>query len=251
MISIKKLDESHIQLKGDVDEILNVSEHLSFFTPNYQFSPKYKSGVWSGKIGLLDRRTGKLPIGLFPRLKHYCEQTNIETEIEFQKTSVKLTEQNIIDYAEKKLLLPFKPRDYQIDGVIKSFAQQKLVIKSPTASGKSLILYMITQLFLDINKKDSQKQVLVIVPTISLVEQMKGDFVEYAENLDYDISDKITTIYSGQERDWNNYRITLDDDKVIIIKEKTKVQLKNKKYISIEDLKETDEIDDDWLDNNF
>jgi len=204
MLYIKKINESHIQLQGDVDEMMNISDYFSFFTPNYRWSPKYKAGVWDGKIRLLNRKNGLLPIGLFPRLKYYCKQTNIVTEIDFKKTSVKLTEKFIIDYSSKKLKLQITPRDYQIDGVMKSFAQQKLIIKSPTASGKSLILYIITKLFLDMYKEENDlKQVLIIVPTISLVEQMKGDFVEYGEKLKRNIAKDITTIYSGQEKDWS------------------------------------------------
>ncbi len=200
MIDIKKLNESFISVVGDTDEILNISDYFSFFTPNYRWSPKFKAGIWDGKIRMFNRKNNTLPIGLYPRLKYFCKQTNIEFFDNFTKTSLKLTEQNVIDYCERKLKLPFKPRDYQINGVIESFRQQKLVIKSPTASGKSLILYIISKLFYEIYKG----KVLIIVPTVSLVEQMKGDFVEYNENLEENLHKKITTIYSGQERDWNN-----------------------------------------------
>ncbi len=204
MIKIQKINESFIKLLGDVDEMLNISEYFSFYTPNYQFSPKYRAGIWDGKIRLLNMKNGNLPIGLFPRLKYYCRVSNIETEIDFNKTSVKLSDEFITQYGEKKLLLPHKLRDYQLNGIKQSFAQQKLIIKSPTASGKSLILYTVTKLFQDIYKdKHAMKQVLIIVPTISLVEQMKGDFIEYAENIEYDLSKEITTIYSGQEKDWS------------------------------------------------
>jgi superfamily II DNA or RNA helicase len=95
-------------------------------------------------------------------------------------------------------------RDYQIDGVRTAFAKQKAIILSPTASGKSLIQFLISQLFIDTCKKDElYNKVLMIVPTVSLVEQMKGDFVEYAEDMDPNMADNITTVYSGQERNWN------------------------------------------------
>jgi superfamily II DNA or RNA helicase len=203
MVKIVKLNESHVRVTGDRDEMMNIKNYFEFFAPNYQWSPKYKAGIWSGKISLLDYRTGKLPIGLFPKLKEFCKATHIQTNIDFNKTSVKMSDDNIIRYAEQKLKLNFKPRDYQVDGVRTSFARQKAIILSPTASGKSLIQYMVSQLFLDTYKEEMYKKVLMIVPTVSLVEQMKGDFVEYAENFDPEMDRKITTVYSGQERNWD------------------------------------------------
>lgn len=204
MVTIKKLNESHVQVYGDHDEMMNISNYFCFYSPNYMWSPKYKAGIWDGKIRLLDRKTGKLPIGLFPKLKTFCKATNIEMEVDFNKTSVKLSDNNIIRYATEKLKLKYEPRDYQVDGVRTSFDKQKCIILSPTASGKSLIQYMVTQLFLDLRKPDDMyRKVLMIVPTVSLVEQMKGDFCEYAEDYDPDMDSKITTVYSGQERNWN------------------------------------------------
>jgi superfamily II DNA or RNA helicase len=203
MVTITKLNESHVRVSGDGDELLNISNYFTFFTPNYMWSPKYKAGVWDGKIRLLDYKTGKLPIGLFPKLKKFCKAARIETTIDFSKTSAKLSDNNIIRYAKEKVKLNHTMRDYQIDGVKTAFAKQKAIILSPTASGKSLIQFLVAQLFLDTDKSEMYHKVLMIVPTVSLVEQMKGDFVEYAENFDPKMADKITTVYSGQERNWN------------------------------------------------
>ena len=204
MVTIQKLNESHVQVIGDNDEMLNISNYFCFYTPNYQFSPKYRAGVWDGRIRLLDRKTGKLPIGLFPKLKEFCKATGIQTTIDFNKTSVKMSDDNIIRYAKEKVKLKMDMRDYQLDGVRTAFAKQKAIILSPTASGKSLIQFLVSQMFLDTCKQDYlYSKVLMIVPTVSLVEQMKGDFCEYAENFDPKMDRKITTVYSGQERDWD------------------------------------------------
>jgi len=202
MLSITKINESFLQLYGDPDDLMNISEYFSFYTPNYKWSPKYRAGIWSGKIYLFNAKVGRLPIGLFLRLKYFCRIANIETEVKYSKKTLKLTESNITDYG-KKLKIPHKLRDYQLAGIQQSFAQQQLIIKSPTASGKSLILYLISKLFLDLYKQHRFRKVLVIVPTIALVDQMKGDYIEYAEEYEPDIGSKITAIFSGQEKDWS------------------------------------------------
>ena len=54
---------------------------------------------------------------------------------------------------------------------------------SPTASGKSLIIYLLSRFY--------DKKTVIIVPTTSLVEQMSKDFAEYG------YKEPICKIYSG------------------------------------------------------
>ena len=49
---------------------------------------------------------------------------------------------------------------------------------SPTASGKSLITYLLVRFNL-LRLKESNKKILIIVPTTSLVEQLFKDFKDY------------------------------------------------------------------------
>ena len=58
------------------------------------------------------------------------------------------------------------------------------LLLSPTASGKSLIIYLLTRYY--------NKKTIIIVPTTSLVEQMAKDFIDYGYGED------ICKIYSGQ-----------------------------------------------------
>ena len=84
------------------------------------------------------------------------------------------------------LKLPFEPRDYQIDAFNTAIKYGRQLLLSPTASGKSLIIYiyLLTRYY--------NKKTVIIVPTTSLVEQMSKDFEDYG----YD--KKICKIYSGQ-----------------------------------------------------
>ncbi len=132
MIRIKKVNESFVSVIGDGDEVLNISEYFSFYSENYRWSPKFRAGLWSGKIYLLNRRNGFLPIGLYPKLKNYCKQTNIETEIDFTKTSIIVSDNDIINFSKNKVKLKFDLRDYQINGIKFAFKNQKGIVLSPT-----------------------------------------------------------------------------------------------------------------------
>jgi superfamily II DNA or RNA helicase len=200
MLTITKLNESWVHIGGDYDEVLTISQHFTFMAPNYKWNPKYRSGIWDGKIRILGR-DGKLPIGLFPKLKHICKKINIETEIDFKKTSIIVSEENVHNLI-KELKCDIKIRPYQMEGVIASFKQQKCIVISPTASGKSFIQYLVAQLVLKINKN---AKILLIVPTVDLVNQMKGDIEDYSLNCQ---CPSITKIYAGQDRN-NDSQITI------------------------------------------
>ena len=68
----------------------------------------------------------------------------------------------------QELGLPFEPRDYQMDAFRTAVQYGRQLLLSPTASGKSLIIYLLTRYY--------NKKTVVIVPTTSLVEQMSKRF---------------------------------------------------------------------------
>jgi superfamily II DNA or RNA helicase len=93
------------------------------------------------------------------------------------------------------LSLPHDIRDYQFDAVCKGLERKRAILVSPTGSGKSLIIYVLTRYFLDQLAHENQK-VLIVVPTTSLVEQMTNDFVDYGYG-----QDLVHKIYSGKDKD--------------------------------------------------
>lgn len=201
MIEIKSHNESFIKIIGDDDDILNIKEYFSFYTENYKWNPKYKAGVWDGKIKIL-QKNGLFDKGLLPRLLKYCKNISLKYTIDNSliTKSIKIEDDFLSKYIENKLKSNLQLRDYQLDAVKYIFKYKRGIVISPTSSGKSFIQYITSMLFLDINKGG---KVLIIVPTINLVEQMKNDFIEYAENLDKDLSNDIHTIYSGHEKHLN------------------------------------------------
>ena len=74
-----------------------------------------------------------------------------------------------------QLELPFEVRGYQIESFVHTIKKQRSIIVSPTASGKSLIIYLIIQFLYQMGRTT-----LMIVPTVNLVTQMKSDFDDYA-----------------------------------------------------------------------
>ena len=80
-------------------------------------------------------------------------------------------------------------RDYQRNAFSYAVGNNRSLLLSPTASGKSLIIYLLSRWY-------EKENVLILVPTTSLVEQMYSDFIDYG----YDDT-KMQKIYQGHSKD--------------------------------------------------
>ena len=137
---------------------------------------------------------------MYPYLEHWCS----ENKVEIVKKGEILANNNTIAAATDGLIesydIRIPPRNYQIDAFKYALQYDRGLILSPTASGKSLISYMLCRYYLDkLNEK-----ILIIVPTTSLVEQLYKDFKDYGFKSDENIS-----------RNYHGYDI--EDDKRIVI----------------------------------
>jgi superfamily II DNA or RNA helicase len=84
------------------------------------------------------------------------------------------------------------PRDYQVEGVYDALRHNRKLLISPTASGKSLMIYSVVRYYVE-----KQQNILIVVPTTSLVEQMYKDFADYG----WDVGSYCHKIYAGKERE--------------------------------------------------
>ena len=67
---------------------------------------------------------------------------------------------------------PIHPRDYQVNAVDFAIRKHRALLLSPTASGKSLIIYILVRYYELLLKSQDNDRILILVPTTSLVEQM-------------------------------------------------------------------------------
>ena len=68
----------------------------------------------------------------------------------------------------------YTPRKYQIEGVYGALKHNRKLLISPTASGKSLMIYSIVRYY-----HSQGEKILLVLPTTSLVEQLYKDFEDY------------------------------------------------------------------------
>ena len=197
---ISKKNEVHLQVKSDTHVYYELSDYFTFEVPGAKFMPQYRSKYWDGKIRLFSNHTGEIYVGLLDKLIQFCEDHNYTYQFEDNKyygtpfeVNKMISKEGVKDYMEH--ISKYKPRDYQIEGVYDALKCNRRLIISPTASGKSLMIYSIVRYFVEQNKNT-----LIVVPTTSLVEQMYKDFLDYG----WDVGSYCHKIYAGKDRDTNS-----------------------------------------------
>ncbi len=182
--------ENEVYMKIDAEPVIRqeLSDYFTFTVPGAKFMPAYRTRMWDGKMRLYNAKTKELYLGLLPYVQVFAEER--EYDIDIQDNLDTLENLAVTDAKEFIDLLgtTFDPRDYQLDSFIHLIRNNRGLLVSPTASGKSFIIWLLTQWYGDC-------KTLIIVPTTSLVHQMKSDFVEYGSD-----ENDIHMIMSGQEK---------------------------------------------------
>ena len=175
VVTVEYINAVHMKVTADPGTRQEIMNYFSFRPDGYQFNPKFKARVWDGYIRIYQPMRPLLYVGLLPYLKKFCEEREYKLEI-----SDELSINNNVpeDYGyeiAKEIDCKFTPRDYQNEYVVNAVKNNRSLSLSPTSSGKSLIIYLIQQHYY----QAFGHRTLIIVPTISLVHQMAGDFEDY------------------------------------------------------------------------
>jgi len=194
---ISKKNEVYLKVEAEPHVYYELADQFTFEVPGAKFMPTYQKKYWDGKIRLFNVQNGEVYIGLLDRIVQFCKDQGYTYEFVESKyyglpfeTNDKISKEGVKDYMTA--ISKYKPRDYQIDGVYDALRNNRKLLVSPTASGKSLMIYSIIRYFVE-NKKNT----LIVVPTTSLVEQMYKDFADYG----WDVGSYCHKIYAGRERE--------------------------------------------------
>ena len=183
-VRVEKLDEVFMRVHCDDGLARDIHDFFSFTVPGAKFMPSYKNRYWDGKVRLFSIKTNKIYIGLLPYVDEFCRERGFNFEGIQDVIGEKQRATEELHQFIEELNLPFSPRDYQMEAFRTAVQYGRQLLLSPTASGKSLIIYLLARYY--------NKKTIVIVPTTSLVEQMAKDFQDYGYQED------ICKIYSGQ-----------------------------------------------------
>lgn len=199
----EKLDEVYIRVYGDASVEKELVDFFTYEYPGARYTPQYKARLWDGKVRLYDSIRKTLYIGLYDYLVKFCERNNysLETTDEFEKTD-KISQETVQEFAEwlnpYSKGEPIEIRDYQIEAVQTAINKERVLLLSPTASGKSFIIYTTMRWYLN-----EKRKCILIVPTTSLVEQMYADFEDYSSENGFDVKGHCQKLYSGFPKEFS------------------------------------------------
>jgi superfamily II DNA or RNA helicase len=194
---IQKVNEVYLKVNTEPHIEYELRDRFTFEVPNKKFMPQYRSKYWDGYVHLFNMKTKRIYVGLLDKIVAFCENAGYSYKFENNKfygppfeVNEMISLEGVKDYM--KVLSPdITPRDYQIEAVYEALRYNRKLLISPTASGKSFMIYSVVRYFVSKGKK-----ILLVVPTTSLVEQMYKDFKDYG----WDAENHCHRIYSGRER---------------------------------------------------
>tara|TARA_Y100000034_G_C6910355_1_gene424433 strand:- start:4800 stop:6251 length:1452 start_codon:yes stop_codon:yes gene_type:complete len=197
-----------------------LSDYFKFRVPNAHFIPIVRNKYWDGYIHLFNYNNRQIYFGLVPYIEKFAADRNYQVEYGYKQGNFEFSALEAYEFVQT-LNLPEdkKPRDYQYKAFVDCVRERRQLLLSPTASGKSLIIYLLARYY--------NQKALVIVPTISLVHQMSTDFLDYS-NGKYDThlitagADKKTNLQTTvstwqsvykEKKDWfSPYRVVVGDE---------------------------------------
>lgn len=200
-ITIKYLDDVHMIVDAKEMSIAQeIYEYFTFEVPGAKFTPAYRNKMWDGKIRLFNYYNGKLYFGLLPHLLEFIKDRGYDVCVDEKITKISVentTIQEVGDYLETLNLHSHNnkliPHEHQINAIHHVLSNNRALLLSPTASGKSLITYCLCRRFIE--KHDAK--ILVVVPTVSLVSQLFSDFQDYSSHNSWNVESNVQKIHQG------------------------------------------------------
>jgi superfamily II DNA or RNA helicase len=184
-VTISKINEVYIRVDTEHSIAQEISDHFTFLVPGHTFIPAFRKKLWDGKIRLYNVMNRVLYHGLLPHLCKflYLREYSVNFETDFNTSKIEISPNDL-----PKLPEIIKPRTYQIEAVNHVLSNKRVLLLSPTASGKSLIIYILVRYL--------KLKTLILVPTTSLVSQMYNDFREYG----WDVANNCHTVIAGRDK---------------------------------------------------
>ena len=174
---IEKYNSVYNKIHCDTSIGYELGEYFTFQVPGARFIPAVRAKRWDGKIRMFNTGTHLIYGGVNHYIEAFAKERNYSldylTDFSAEEFSIEEARQFM-----SKLDLTMEPRDYQIEAFVHAVRQKRTLLLSPTASGKSFIIFLL----ICYTMMQTKRKALIVVPTTSLVHQMVSDFASYTNN---------------------------------------------------------------------
>lgn len=197
-IEIQHINASKVRLNTMDEGILeDLYRTLRFKEPT--FAPN-KFSKWDGEVRLFDKSTRLLNYGLIYHLLDLSRirQWSLSLDDEIKQDLKPVTKGQIEEWCDSIDLRDggnrISPYDYQREGLYLAIRYSRITLLAATSAGKSLLQYMIIRMMQEINPEG---KILLVVPSINLVSQMKSDFANYSSHNGWDAEKNCHCVAEG------------------------------------------------------
>lgn len=201
-LDVSEIDSVNVRVHCDKGIAHELADYFTFKVPGYKFMPAYRSRMWNGEIKLYNIHTQTIYAGLVEYIQKFADERKYTITLP-SRNAFTTTAADVQGFMEDFLNVQVhgkkvSPHEHQINAVQHAMQEERCLLLSPTGSGKSLIIYALLRYYLSKIPKD--KKVLIIVPTVSLVEQMFSDFTDYSSANGWDVKTNCHKILAGAEK---------------------------------------------------
>src|SRR5210317_2196882 len=151
---ISKSNEVYLKVKAEPHIDYELRDHFTFEVESAKFMPQYRNRHWNGEIHLYNTNTKQIYVGLLDKVISFCESRGYTYEFNDNKyyglpfeVNEMISREGVKDYM--KSICKYDPRDYQVEGVYDALRHNRRLLISPTASGKSLMIYSIVRYYVE------------------------------------------------------------------------------------------------------
>ena len=190
-ILMEKENEVYLRLSCEPGVRMELNQYFRFRPKNYQFMPMFRRRKWDGYVYLYNNDNGRIYYGLKKEVQRFASDREYELIDQTNDPIQKISNDNYYKFLTS-FSCEYKLRDYQNNAIRHSIDEKRCVLLSPTASGKSLVIYYLVRYYFP-------EKSLIIVPTLSLVSQMYSDFESYADKK-FEVEKFVHKIFGGQEK---------------------------------------------------
>ena len=167
-LTISKKNEVFLRIASEEPHVFyELSDEFTFDVPGAKFMPQYRNKYWDGKIRLFNQSNGEIYVGLLDKVVSFCNRYKYDYEFldnEYYGTPFEengfVSLEGVKDYMHK--ITRYEPRPYQIQGVFDALKHNRKLLVSPTASGKSLMIYTIVRYMIE-----KEQDVLLVIHSIN------------------------------------------------------------------------------------
>ena len=205
-IDVESIDEVRYYVKAEKGLKQELRDYFSFMVPGAEYMPMFKRRLWDGKIRLYDILSSTLPRGLKTYLKKFCADRKYTLHVKETKNGLCSTEEQLLHFYDS-LKVSVRKKDvrmhpHQQQAILHALNNHRSVIISPTGSGKSLIIYVLVRFLQTVIGTD--RKILILVPTVGLVNQMESDFFDYSgQDKSWSCKKYIHKISAGEDKETN------------------------------------------------